>query len=328
MQFAKHKKNLIDLLKDGEFHSGSKLAESMGLSRTAVWNLIHELKDLNLTCNAVSGKGYRLSRPIELLDEALIRGYLNESASLLLSKLEIHDEIDSTNRHLFEQAKSNAPSGSLCLAEMQTAGKGRLGRHWVSPFANNISLSLLWHFEDHSTLGGLSLVVGVAVIRALRKLNIKDVGLKWPNDILWQNRKLGGILLEVSGEAHGLHAVVIGIGINFHIPSDASQAIDQAWVDLAEIAPLPSRNRLIALLLNELLPLLQNYHQAGLKAYIDEWRDYHCFKDKKVILHQGDHQTQGRLLDVSEAGLLIIEDEAGNVKQFASGDVRLRLDAN
>jgi len=327
MQFPIPKKALLRLLADGRFHSGAELARDLGLSRTAIWNLIHELESLGLEICAVRGKGYRLNRPLELLCETSIRGYLSEPASALASSLEIHDELDSTNSHLARQAAAGA---AVCLAEVQSAGRGRVGRIWLSPLGGNIYLSVLWHFDDHSAFAGLSLAVGVAVIRALRQAGVDGANLKWPNDILWHARKLGGILLEASGEAHGRHAIMIGIGLNLYMPPGRGQGIDQAWTDLAQImgGAIPPRNRLIALLLNELLPMLRDYGQTGLRAFLDEWRAYHCFDGQLVTLQQGTHRISGRVAGVTETGLLVLECEEGGRREFASGDMRLRADVH
>lgn len=329
MQFSKHLQQLLALLADGHFHSGVELARSLGLSRSAVWGLVHEMETLGLAVNAISGKGYRLEKPLELLDAAAIRAVLSTSARALLANLEIHHVLDSTNDWLAGQAAEGAVSGSVCLAECQTAGKGRMGRVWQAPFGGNICLSLLWRFEDQAAIAGLSLSVGAAIIRALHRAGVEGAGLKWPNDILWQGRKLGGILMQVSGEVNGQHAVVIGLGLNGHIPPASAEAIDQPWTDLSLISgeAFLSRNRLIASVLDELLPMLADYGSVGLAAHLDEWRKYHCFNGAAVVLQQGERLIRGRVAGVNEEGLLLLDCEEGGRRAFASGDVRLRLDA-
>jgi BirA family biotin operon repressor/biotin-[acetyl-CoA-carboxylase] ligase len=191
----------------------------------------------------------------------------------------------------------------------------------------NIYLSVLWRFDDHSVVAGLSLAIGVAVIRALDRAGVNGVGLKWPNDLLWQDRKLGGILLEVTGEAHGGCAVIVGLGVNRYIPPAVGNGIDQAWVDLDTVAgaSAPSRNYLIALILSELLPLLNDYGRTGLAPYLPEWRRHHHLTGREVVIHQGDAETAGTVADVTSEGLLVLACKDGKRREFASGDVRLRI---
>ena len=291
---------------------------------------MRELKELGLEFSAISGKGYCLSRPVELLDGQAIQKALSPATKPQIAEIEIHDELDSTNSRLMGLASGgSASAGTVCLAEYQTKGRGRVGRVWHTPFGGNICLSLLWRFEDFNAFSGLSLAVGVAIVRALRTEGVPGVGLKWPNDILWRGSKLGGILLEVSGEAHGRYAVVIGIGLNVHIPAGRAGDIDQAWVDLDQVTAghPPSRNRLIAGLLNELFLLLPDYPAQGLQSYIGEWRQWHCQAGQPAVLHLGGQAIRGVVSGVSDDGLLMLDCEEGGLRKFASGDLRLRTDA-
>ena len=172
------------------------------------------------------------------------------------------------------------------------------------------------------------MAIGVAIVRALRTAGVEGVGLKWPNDILWRERKLGGILVEVSGEAHDNHSVVIGIGLNVHIPSDRAGDIDQAWVDLNQITGghPPSRNQLIALLLDKLFLLLPNYPMQGLQSHIEDWRQWHCQAGQRAVLHLGGKAIRGVVSGVSDDGLLLMDCDEGGLRQFASGDLRWRAD--
>jgi BirA family transcriptional regulator, biotin operon repressor / biotin---[acetyl-CoA-carboxylase] ligase len=328
MRFSPSKAQLLALLADGRFHSGPELARQLGLGRTAVWGLIHELQGIGLEAGAVSGRGYKLGQALDLLDEAAIRTALSKPAAELLAGIEIHDLIDSTNARLASLAREGLPDGHVCLAEMQTTGRGRLGRSWQSPFAGGLACSVLWRFEDHLALSGLSLAAGVAMVRCLRRAGFLDVGLKWPNDVLWCGRKLGGILLEVSGEMHGRSTVVLGVGLNVRLSRQQGEAIDQPWVDLAEIGVAqPSRNALVAGLLDELLPLLGGYARSGLAPYLAEWESYHCYGGQPVILRQGDRVIRGRVAGINPEGCLLLDREDGVRGVFASGEVSLRLDA-
>lgn len=329
MQLSTLQKSLLNQLADGRFHSGAALARDLALSRTAIWSLVHELGDLGLDVSAIPGKGYRLGQPMELLDRDAIDAALSARARAALPLLELHDCIDSTSTRLGALAREGAACGSVCIAEAQTGGRGRIGRSWLSPFAGSLCLSLLWRFDDASSLTGLSLAVGVATERALSACGVRGIGLKWPNDLLWNDRKLGGILLEVSGEAHGRHAAVIGIGLNVQIPQQTGRAIDQAWTDLRTIAAgkPPGRNRLAAALLNELVDLLQSYPDKGLPAYVDQWNALHCMRGRRVVLQQGNTSVHGVAMGIDPLGLLVLRLENGEQKAFASGDVRVRLDA-
>lgn len=325
MTFDALPQRLLYRLADQRFHSGADLAAELGVSRTSVWKAVSALEALGLEVSALPGKGYRLASPLELLDAARIHAGLSPEAAALLAALDIHAEIDSTNAQLMRGAGQGAPSGSVCLAEAQSQGRGRIGRRWVSPFGANVYLSLLWRYDEPSRIGGLSLAVGVGVARALEGLGIAGVGLKWPNDLLLGERKLGGILIEVAGEAHGGCAAVIGIGLNRYLPPHITQAIDQPWADLAhaEGGP-PPRNRLAAALLNELLPLLADYTEQGLAPWLPEWRRRHALAGREATLLAGSMQVKGRIEDVSAAGLLVLRCEDGRLREFASGEVSLR----
>jgi BirA family biotin operon repressor/biotin-[acetyl-CoA-carboxylase] ligase len=328
MQFVPAKKVLLSRLADGRFHSGQALGHALGLSRTAVWDLIRELESLGLEILAVRGKGYRVAHPLELLARDSIEGALSPKARQMLRVLELHDELDSTNNQLMRVPEVDKVSGHVCLAEYQTAGRGRIGRQWQSPFGGNLCLSLLWQFQDQSHIAGLSLAMGVGVVRALGRVGIQDVGLKWPNDILWKDRKLGGVLLEVSGEANGVYNVVIGIGVNVAISRQQGDSIDQPWVDLREIAGVGSipRNRLVAGLLDELFDILCSYQELGLDRYIGEWRNHHCHHGKSARLHVGERIVAGVVAGVSDEGLLLLDTEHEGRRAYASGDLRLRVE--
>ena len=324
MAISDKQKRLLTLLADGKFHSGTELACQLGVSRSAVWKQLAGLAELGLSHTGVSGKGYRLERPLELLDQTAIMAGLNPGLKKFLKGLEIHDQIASTNDYLGKLAKLEAPSGTACFAEHQTAGKGRRGRQWASPFGSNLYLSLLWRFQQgYSSTSGLSLVIGVAVIRALQGLNIQPVGLKWPNDIISDGRKLGGILIEVSGESEGPCAVVIGLGLNVYVPDAAAQGISQAWTDISKIQPnnTISRNQLAAHLLNHIFAVLADFDALGLQHYLDEWRSYDCLQGQAATLFIAEQPYPGIVQGIDDKGLLLLQHPDGKVQAFASGEV-------
>jgi len=301
------------------------MAEVLGISRAAICKQLRVLSELGLQHSAVSGKGYRLDKPLELLAHSKINEILSEKNKALISTLEIHDTINSTNSYLVERSQNNVPSGFVCFAEHQTAGKGRRGRQWVSPYGSNIYVSILWRFQQGGIAGtaGLSLAIGIAVIRALKQHNINDVGLKWPNDIYSQGKKLGGILIEVSGEADGPCAAVIGLGLNLFLPETQAQGITQAWTDLTKIIgenPL-IRNKLAGTVLDHILSIINGFETVRIKAYLDEWRSYDCLKGHTATLFIGQQQVEGIVEGIDENGLLLIKRPDGSLQAFASGEV-------
>jgi len=320
---------LLSCMADGKFHSGQQLADEISVSRTSIWNYLSALeKNLGLAFHAVKGKGTRLKEPLELLDKKNIQQSLSAESIRLLKKLLVLDVTESTNRYLVNP-NNNLPKGTVCTAEMQSSGRGRLGREWISPFAQNIYISFLWRFNvSLSSLSGLSLACGVQVCKALTKMGLTGHSLKWPNDILWQGEKLGGILVELQGENQGEYKAVIGIGLNYQMSERAAQAIDQPWTSLASIMDnkMPSRNELTAELINQILPMLEQYSDTGLKPYQSQWNAYDGYRDKKVRIISGQNIKPGIAKGITNIGELKLLNEQGEIEKISSGEVSLRLD--
>lgn len=326
MELANIKKDLINLLADGEFHSGTELSNALQVSRSAIWKQLNCLSELGIAYTAVTGKGYRLARPIELFDKSVIWDRLTDHSKQLVTDLIIHHRIDSTNSYLQRRTRNDdgAMAGLLCLAEYQSAGKGRRGRSWVSPFGRNIYLSLLWQYQSGpAAIAALSLVAGIAVIRALKKFGVEDAGLKWPNDIYWRGKKLGGILVEVSGEAGGPCSAIIGLGLNIFLAAADAEEITQEWVDLMQILGqnLPSRNALAAAVINELLAVSHAFDRTGIVSYLQEWRSYDCMVGKAVTLHLGRRQIAGIVQGIDDYGFLKLRHRDGSSQVYTSGEV-------
>jgi len=328
MLISENLKQLLTLIADGRFHSGTELADVLGVSRTAVWKHLRVLAELGIDVVGVSGKGYKLQHPLQLLDSRQIDAYLDEPAGALIDRIDIFPIIPSTNAYLSELAQQTHASGRVCLAEYQTSGKGRRGRTWVSPFGHNIYLSILWHYPDGpAAIACLSLAVGVAVVKALNKIGLSDVGLKWPNDIYWQGRKLAGILIEVSGESDGPCNAVIGLGLNIYLPEQQAETIEQAWVDLQHILGkniVNQRNRLVALLLNEMMPVIAGFDQNALPDFIHQWRNFDCMQGRAATIFIGQQRYEGVVKGIDDQGLLLLEDEHGRVRAYASGEVSFK----
>lgn len=312
---------LLTLLADGQFHSGEELSDCLGVSRTAIWKQVAKLEELGLEINAVKGKGYRLRQDIDLLSLQSIYECLDDATCEIFDRIDLHLATPSTNK----LAADTKVTPYVCLAEMQTAGRGRRGRDWISPFAKNIYLSLAWRFGDSAaSLDSLSLCVAVALAKALRKLGCEGVGVKWPNDLLHQNRKLAGILLEASGELGGPIRVVIGIGLNVAMTSQQGQAIDQQWVALSELMDSElSRSKVAAMLLNELAKALPAFEQHGFAAFEKDWRAFDCLVNRKLELHLGSQRISGVGRGVDPTGALLIEQD-GRIKAYRGGEVSVR----
>lgn len=315
------------LIADGELHSGEELGNALGISRTAIWKIINSLSHYGVTIVAVKGKGYRLSRPIEFLDEEIILSGISSSAAKILNKLEIFEEIESTNQYLLENLEVADKHGNVVLAEYQSHGRGRRGSSWVSPFGSGLSLSTRWHFEQPvDSLTCLSLAVGSAVIRVLKKIGFEGVGLKWPNDIFFQNRKLGGLLIEIRGETAGPCDVVIGLGLNIAFPSDFEADISQPWIDLASIKDsVPSRNVIVAEMISEFMLLLDAYTESKAEHIIKEWQEYDCMRGKQAKLILPDENITGQIVGIDNDGALLMSVN-NNVRKFTAGEISLRVE--
>jgi len=313
--------DILSVLADGEFHSGEELGQAMGVSRTAVWKHLRKLDDLGLELESVKGRGYRLQGGLDLLNQESILKELPESSAEFISRFEIFNSIESTNSYLLEQGSH----GHVCMAEQQLAGRGRRGRAWVSPFAKNIYLSVSWTFQGGAqSLEGLSLAVGVAVAEAIGSLGVDGVQLKWPNDVLHNGRKLGGILLEMSGDVSGECKLVLGIGLNVKMPDAGSRDIDQAWVDLSQLGMKASRNQLAAAILERLMPMLASYDKGGFLDYKDRWQSLDAFFGKEVYVSSAQQRTEGVASGVADSGALRLLVD-GAVQEFSGGEVSLRL---
>lgn len=311
---------LLTLLKDGRFHSGEALGAALGVSRSAVWKQLQLLEsELNLAVYKVRGRGYRLAAPLQLLDADNIASLAVEAPWPVL----IQDEIDSTNAEALRLIASGRVAPFLVLAERQSAGRGRRGRVWSSPFAQNLYYSLVLRVEGGMRqLEGLSLVVGLAVRQTLLTLGVPGAGLKWPNDVLVDNRKVAGILLELVGDPADVCHVVLGIGINVNM---READIDQAWTSLRlQSGQLVDRNHLAALLGDNLRKYLARHHQDGFSAFQVEWEAAHLWQGRSVSLIAGSTHIDGVVLGIDHQGALRLEVD-GVEKSFSGGELSLRL---
>ncbi len=317
--------HLIRLLADGEFHSGEELGEALGISRAAVWKQLAVWRKKGLHLDVVQGKGYRLAKAIEWWSAEKLKGFLSAEALALLCTLRIEERVVSTNDEVMALMRQSVVPGVVCLAEEQTMGRGRRGREWLSPIGGNFYGSLGWVFPAGvSVVEGLSLAVGVAVVRALQRYGVSGVGLKWPNDIMIGQEKLGGVLIELQAESDGPCLVVVGLGLNLHLPDSAYEALDRPVTDLSRHLGRPvERNRLGALLLDELLVLLSNYPESGFAACHKEWLELDVLNGAQVEVSGLDRPVEGVARGVDTYGALRVETVAGSV-MLHGGEVSLR----
>ncbi|MFJ4347527.1 bifunctional biotin--[acetyl-CoA-carboxylase] ligase/biotin operon repressor BirA [Pseudomonas sp. NPDC089401] len=312
---------LLNLLKDGRFHSGEALGAALGVSRSAVWKQLQHLEsELSLTIHKVRGRGYQLAAPLALLDAQAIGSYCEGEQWPVF----IHETIDSTNAEGLRLAGAGQVAPFLVLAERQSAGRGRRGRMWVSPFAENLYYSLVLRVDGGMRqLEGLSLVVGLAVMRTLQAFGVKDVGLKWPNDVLVGGQKITGILLELVGDPADVCHVVLGVGINVNM--QVNEQVDQQWTSIRrEVGATIDRNRLVAVLSQQLQHELARHRRYGFAAFQEEWEQAHLWQGRSVSLIAGNTHIDGVVLGVDGQGGLRLEVD-GVEKSFSGGELSLRL---
>lgn len=320
--------DLIRLLSDGEFHSGEQLGEQLGVSRAAVWKQLRKLEALGISMEAVKGQGYRLAEPLELLDGARIVAGLPRESRGLLTRLFVEETLSSSNAFLRERFDQGAGHGEVCLVEQQSAGRGRRGRTWNTPWGRSLMLSLGWRVESGVTaLEGLSLAVGVALAEVLERHGVVP-RLKWPNDVLLEQPqggfgKLAGILVEVTGDTVGPCEVVVGMGINVSLPAAFREGLGQPAAAVHDQAPGLSRNELAVELIEALLSLLAGFEREGFAAWQASWNERHAFAGHEVDIVRGEQREPVVAEGVDAAGNLLVSQQ-GKPMRLAGGEISLR----
>lgn len=308
---------LISILADGEFHSGEQLGERLGMSRAAINKHVQTLRDWGVDVFTVPGKGYSLPEPIQLLSQEFISSQIDQGQVAVLPV------IDSTNQYLLDRIGA-LQSGDACVAEYQQAGRGRRGRKWFSPFGANLYLSMYWRLEQGPAAAiGLSLVIGIVMAEVLRDLGASQVRVKWPNDLYLQDRKLAGILVELTGKTGDAAQIVIGAGINLAMRQVESDVINQGWINLQEAGIVIDRNTLAARLINELRAALELFEQEGLTPYLSRWEKLDNFINRPVKLIIGDKEIVGISRGIDAQGALLLEQD-GAIKAWMGGEISLR----
>ncbi|WP_047542012.1 biotin--[acetyl-CoA-carboxylase] ligase [Methylotenera versatilis] len=324
---------ILQLLADGQFHSGEALAQQFKVTRATIWSAIKHAEALGITIFSVRGRGYKLPQAIDFLDKNLVLSAVGEQREWI--NLIILDEVASTNTYLMQQ--KNVPHATCVAAHIQTNGKGRRGRTWVSQLGASLTFSLAWRFQcGAAALSGLSLAVGVALMRTLASLGVNQAQLKWPNDVLVldenrQGKKLAGILIELQGDLDGPSTAVIGIGINLNLPKTVLESIDQPTTDLNKTAALNKNNNqpinqnfLLGTLLKHLVSVLSNFEQLSFVGLRDEWLSYHAYHRQAVrMLLPNGTEVLGVVKNVADDGILLVDTPLG-LQRFSAGEISLR----
>ncbi len=323
--------SILNFLARCEYVSGEALGQNLSMSRAGVWKYIKKIEQLGIKVESIKGKGYRLVDRLSLLDVEIINDLLAPSIKSHIQSLDVFPAIDSTNSVLLGQQNIK---GKVCLAELQTSGRGRRGRQWISPFARNIYLSIGWRFESGiAAVQGLSLAVGVAIIDVLQKHDINNAYLKWPNDVVIKSpnylgyKKLAGILIELRGDVSGDCELIIGIGLNYDMDTD--QSIDQPWIDLRQVLngsnlSLPSRNELAADMVDRIITLLVDYEQKTFSHYRDSWESLNVHQQQMISVSLGTEWADGVFCGLNDEGALVLRKMSGEQVTYNGGEISIR----
>lgn len=312
--------SIVKILNDGQYHDGTTIGSALNITRAAVWKAIKKLGSYGINIDSIKGKGYSLLEPLILLNGEFIKENIHQQ------NIDIHtfESIPSTNEFL-KSIKPKQKNIQICLAEQQTAGKGRFERKWHSPFAQNIYLSCAYPFHiDVSQLAGLSLIVSLAVLKTIATYALpKPLQVKWPNDILYDHKKISGSLIELQAESHGHCHAIIGIGININMLYDDDK-ITQAWTSLRQVtATYIDRNEFCVLLINHLLEYLDKFATSHLNYFLAEWRDVDYLFNQTISIKSNNNIIKGKSSGIDQHGNLIMQLENGESVTVSSGEASI-----
>jgi len=315
---------ILHQLADGKFHSGQALAKQFNVTRVTIWNAIQHAQSIGVEIFSVRGRGYRLPHAIALIDkEAVLQAIGTQSQWV---HLEVLDEVVSTNTHLMQAAANGAPHVSCAVAHIQTGGRGRRGRTWISKLGASLTFSLLWRFDCGAAgLSGLSLAIGVGLMRAFNELGVSNAKLKWPNDVLVDGKKLAGILIDLQGDMDGPSAAVIGVGININLPDNVLNNIDQPAIDVLRAGNANmNQSELLGIVLKHFMDVLKSFESDGFLGVRDEWLNHHVYHHQPVrMLLPDGRDVMGTVTGVAEDGVLLVETALG-LQRFSAGEISLR----
>lgn len=316
--------SLLRILADGQVHSGERIGRTLGLSGIEMDKLVTEAETLGVRVLAADS-GYRLEEPIDLYDAKLLAERVKEECPVL--GLEVLDECLSTNEALAERARAGAAHGTVLICEHQRAGRGRRGNTWVSTVGGSVTFSVLWRFSRRTEeLAGLSLAVAVGAAKALERLGVRDVAVKWPNDLFCGEGKVGGILIETTGGTTGPIVAIVGIGINMRLSSAARERIGRPAADIAANIPaMPSRTAVLAGVLSSVASSLEVFSHEGFAPFRQAWLERHAWQGRRVVLLRADRRVaEGEVVGIAEDGALELASDRG-IERFHNGELSLSL---
>ena len=319
--------HVLSMLANGDFLSGEAIGKELGFSRMAISKAIKCLTRQGLGITSVPGKGYQLESPVQLLDREVICAALT-GYGVRKCSIEVLQNVESTSDYLLEQSRVKDVNRSVCLAESQSRGRGRRKREWYTSPYRNVALSIGWRFNDGmSDLSGLAIAAGITIVRTLHEAGFdRNIGLKWPNDIIWNDRKLGGLLIDVRGEHDGPCLAVLGLGLNISLSGEDQLNIDQACMSLEQISSYPiDRHALVIDLIRALTVLFEDYVSSGFESFQHSWSGYDRLYGREVKVIKGDKYFSGVAMGIDELGALLLDEGKGTFSKFLSGDVSLRL---
>jgi BirA family biotin operon repressor/biotin-[acetyl-CoA-carboxylase] ligase len=323
------RQKILSVLTDGESHTSAEIASVLRLSPGTVRRHVRALIRLGLDIQRISLREYRLCALFRPLDRGNILNHLSVQTPTVTMPLYLCEQVDSTNLYLLRKAeRGQCLSGTICIAEVQRAGRGQRGRSWVATPYCNIMLSMAWWLDDEAaSLAGLSLAAGVAVARGLVDYGITGVGLKWPNDILWRQRKLGGVLVDVHRRGSMEVLAIVGVGLNVFLAEQDGVRIGQGWTDLRRITGEPvDRDRLVALVIKRLYEMLETFQQTGFAHFRIDWEQLHVSQGQRVRVLSKQETVAGRALGVDDDGALRIMNDDCRTQVFRSGEISVRVE--
>jgi len=257
------------------------------------------------------------------LSQTSIQSAISPEVAIKLNEILLHDSVASTNDELWQRLSHGKSTPAACLSETQTAGRGRRGDLWHSPSAGNLYLSLFWPFPAETNTNGLSIAIGISLINALKSRGINNLQLKWPNDILYKRQKLAGILVE-SRYGKQLNTV-IGIGLNFKLPTTTQNKIQQATTSLQHLCTdVPCRNKLAGKIIQTMIETLEQFQINGLHNFIPQWSDYDALADQAITLINGDEHFDAIARGINKQGELRYQHD-GEIHTLSNSHVSIRF---